>query len=205
MGMRCTNRIIFFEISKHGFDEEWTSELFMGKKTHGEKGRTVYVMIKKFCKKQQGFTLVEIIIVLVILAILAAFTIPAMMGFVEDARGKANLVYAREIYEAMQAAVTQYNTSDTEPVANERYTMYYVAGQQRFNINPQTNTKVKSAIAEEARKILVSDVKFSKNGDGAYIDVNSLEGKVIYVEYTNNGYTAIIDVVNNTTTVRKGE
>lgn len=45
-----------------------------------------------------GFTLVEIIVVLVVLAILAAFTIPAMLGFVEDARSKAAIATAREIY-----------------------------------------------------------------------------------------------------------
>lgn len=54
-----------------------------------------------------GFTLVEIIVVLVVLAILAAFTIPAMLGFVEDARSKAAIAEAREVYVAAQAAATE--------------------------------------------------------------------------------------------------
>ena len=58
-------------------------------------------------RKRRGFTLVEIIVVLVILAILAAFTIPAMLGFVEDARSKAAITQARELYEAAQASATE--------------------------------------------------------------------------------------------------
>ena len=43
--------------------------------------------MKKY-KNSSGFTLVELIIVLVILAILAAFTIPAMLGFVGNSKEK---------------------------------------------------------------------------------------------------------------------
>ncbi|CAK7013822.1 MAG: hypothetical protein EUB_01828 [Eubacterium sp.] len=49
--------------------------------------------------------------VLVILAILAAFTIPAMLGFVEDARGKAAISEAREVYVAAQAAASEFALS----------------------------------------------------------------------------------------------
>ncbi|MEG2717271.1 MAG: prepilin-type N-terminal cleavage/methylation domain-containing protein, partial [Eubacterium sp.] len=62
--------------------------------------------INKLKKNQKGFTLVELIVVLVILAILAAFTIPAMLGFVDDARSKASIALAREVYVAGQSAAT---------------------------------------------------------------------------------------------------
>lgn len=63
--------------------------------------------LKKQLRNQKGFTLVELIVVLVILAILAAFTIPAMLGFVEDAKGKAAIAEAREVYVAAQTAATE--------------------------------------------------------------------------------------------------
>lgn len=63
--------------------------------------------IEKQLHQEKGFTLVEIIVVLVILAILAAFTIPTMLGFVEDAKAKAYIVEAREVYVAAQAVATE--------------------------------------------------------------------------------------------------
>lgn len=64
--------------------------------------------LEKQLHQEKGFTLVEIIVVLVILAILAAFTIPAMLGFVENAKAKAYIAEAREVYVAAQAVATEY-------------------------------------------------------------------------------------------------
>lgn len=63
--------------------------------------------MKKQISGKKGFTLVEIIVVLVVLAILAAFTIPTMLGFVADAKGKAYIAEAREVYVAAQATATE--------------------------------------------------------------------------------------------------
>lgn len=68
-------------------------------------------LINRMRKKDKGFTLVEIIVVLVILAILAAFTIPTMLGFVNDARGKAMIAEAREVYVAAQSTATEYSAA----------------------------------------------------------------------------------------------
>jgi len=73
-------------------------------KTHKERGNMMIQLINKM-KRKDGFTLVELIVVLVILAILAAFTIPAMLGYINDAREKADLAEARAAYIAAQATV----------------------------------------------------------------------------------------------------
>lgn len=75
--------------------------------------------INKQISGKKGFTLVEIIVVLVVLAILAAFTIPTMLGFVSDAKGKAYIAEAREVYVAAQAVATEYSgqlqMTDSDP------------------------------------------------------------------------------------------
>lgn len=68
-------------------------------------------MFKKLKKNKKGFTLVEIIVVLVILAILAAIAIPTMLGFVNDAKGKAYIAEARTAYVAAQAIATEKKNS----------------------------------------------------------------------------------------------
>lgn len=56
---------------------------------------------------KKGFTLVEIIVVLVILAIVSAVTIPSMLGFVDEAKRKSLATEARAVHNAMQAYATE--------------------------------------------------------------------------------------------------
>ena len=53
--------------------------------------------------KSLGFTLVELIVVLVILAILAAILIPALLGWIDKARKKQDLLEAKNCLTAAQA------------------------------------------------------------------------------------------------------
>lgn len=59
-------------------------------------------------KKNKGFTLVELIVVLVILAILAAILIPALLGYIDRAREKQDILDARNLLVATQAELTEY-------------------------------------------------------------------------------------------------
>ena len=58
--------------------------------------------MKKLLKNKKGFTLVEILVVLAILAILIAIAVPTMMGALNDARDKASLADARTAYIAYE-------------------------------------------------------------------------------------------------------
>lgn len=69
--------------------------------------------MKKQCR-QAGFTLVEVIVVLVVLAILAAILIPAMTGWIDRAREKSAIAECRQVVLAAQGTATEaYATAPT--------------------------------------------------------------------------------------------
>lgn len=58
--------------------------------------------LKKAKSSEEGFTLVELIVVLVILAILAALLIPALTGYIDKAREKQIIAETRQVVQAAQ-------------------------------------------------------------------------------------------------------
>ena len=62
--------------------------------------------MKKQKINDKGFTLVELIVVLVILAILAAILVPALLGYIDRARGSQILLNAKSVMTAAQAVAS---------------------------------------------------------------------------------------------------
>lgn len=59
-------------------------------------------MMKKM-KENKGFTLVELIVVIVILAILAAILVPALLGYIDKAKGQQVVLNGKSVMTAAQA------------------------------------------------------------------------------------------------------
>ncbi|MCQ4638024.1 prepilin-type N-terminal cleavage/methylation domain-containing protein [Anaerovorax odorimutans] len=81
------------------------------------------IIEKRVTKKQntrRGFTLVEVIVVLVVLAILAAVLVPTMIGWIRKANEKAAIVEAENILRAAQTfAVEMAANPDAEWKEND--------------------------------------------------------------------------------------
>ena len=80
--------------------------------------------MRKMKGRNTGFTLVELIVVLVILAILAAILVPALLGWIDRAREKKELLNAKNCMTAVQAELTELYAQNAYSLKPGDYIIY---------------------------------------------------------------------------------
>ncbi len=126
---------------------------------------------KNLLSSRQGFTLVELIVVLVILTILGAITVPALTGWIDKAKQKQAEVNARSVYLAAQTVVAEcYAQLDPETFETE-----FTNGLTVTNENTDTDT-TEGAI-----------VSLAGISDSYIAEITVSDGRVTEVVYTPDG------------------
>jgi prepilin-type N-terminal cleavage/methylation domain-containing protein len=91
-------------------------------------------------KERAGFTLVEVIVVIVIIAILAAIGVPALTGYIDKAQDKQYITKARDFAIATRTVIDEaYADGD---FSDPKGLMYYNPDFLETSFSPKSNFKV---------------------------------------------------------------
>ena len=129
-------------------------------------------MMKRLKKgDNKGFTLVELIVVLVILAILAAILVPALLGYIDRAKGQQIVLNARSCYTSAQAEMSSMYGKN-QPISD-------------IDDAPHPKTILDTADVPDCQVLKVGVKPSATDKHAAY--------KVAYVEYKEKDQTIYFD------------
>lgn len=158
-------------------------------------------LLRKFRKSENGFTLIEMIVVIMIIAILAAVTIPNVMRYIEEARGQQYVGETRSVYLAAQTLLTKGYAAN-EPINNVINTSADSAGKFTNATGFSDTTKLGNGntYAKEFADLIGQSAKGQFRLSGSYSEGIT---KVEYINGTEGAYVLVTLIPGQTAIIAK--
>ncbi len=142
--------------------------------------------------KAKGFTLVELIVGMIILAILAALLIPAMTGFIDKAEEKRAVAETRQVVEAAQTYASEVYAMGSVKVRvkfnNSIHTIYLTKNTPTYN--SATFYNATAIPSRQPRTCETMKVLSEVDGTIDKITIND-KGQITLVRYTSKNNVTI--------------